>query len=168
MNMNTTSLANKDQKNTKAILQSRLVDCIDLMQQAKQAHWNVRGMHFLALHELFDKLHESLEESADQIAERIMQQDGIAEGTCKFVATHSSLPEFPKGIRDGNELIIFMHESLLVFRKLLEQNLDSLAKWNDPITADLLTDISRGIDKNLWFLDSHLPLQKKSVASSVA
>ena len=54
-----------------ALLNQQLVDTIDLYTQVKQAHWNVKGPHFIALHELFDKLAEELEGPVDDIAERV-------------------------------------------------------------------------------------------------
>jgi len=40
------------------LLNRHLADAIDLAYQAKQAHWNVKGPSFIALHELFDEVVE--------------------------------------------------------------------------------------------------------------
>src|SRR5437660_9218703 len=64
-----------------ALLNQRLADAVDLQTQMKQAHWNVKGPHFIGLHELFDKTDEAVEAYVDLIAERIVQLGGIAEGT---------------------------------------------------------------------------------------
>src|SRR5436305_14538665 len=77
------------------LLNSRLADCIDLQTQTKQAHWNVKGPNFIALHELFDKINEDAEDYVDDIAERVVQLGGVAEGTARTVAKRSSLSEYP-------------------------------------------------------------------------
>src|SRR5262249_562388 len=78
------------------LLNARLADCIDLQTQTKQAHWNVKGPNFIALHELFDKINEDVEDYVDEIAERAVQLGGVAEGTARMVAKRSSLGEYPK------------------------------------------------------------------------
>src|ERR1700730_7488826 len=83
------------------LLNARLADCIDLQTQTKQAHWNVKGPSFIALHELFDKVNEAVDGYLDDIAERAVQLGGVAEGTARTAAKRSSLPEYPaKGV-DG-------------------------------------------------------------------
>jgi starvation-inducible DNA-binding protein len=77
------------------LLNARLADCIDLQTQTKQAHRNVKGPNFIALHELFDKINEDVEDYADDIAERTVQLGGVAEGTARRVAERSSLSEYP-------------------------------------------------------------------------
>src|SRR5207244_12448514 len=73
-----------------ALLNQRLADCIDLQTQCKQAHWNVKGPTFIALHKLFDEINEDVEGYVDLIAERIVQLGGIAEGTVGVVADRST------------------------------------------------------------------------------
>src|SRR5260370_14600481 len=77
------------------LLNARLADCIDLQTQTKQAHWNVKGPTFIALHELFDKINEAVEDYVDDIAERAVQLGGVAEGTARMAAKRSSLTEYP-------------------------------------------------------------------------
>src|SRR5215470_6230038 len=72
-----------------ALLNRRLADAIDLQLQLKQAHWNVKGPHFIGLHELFDKIAEDVETYMDEIAERVVQLGGIAQGTVRAAASHS-------------------------------------------------------------------------------
>src|SRR5258707_7211174 len=88
---------------TKAIdlLNARLADAIDLGTQIKQAHWNVKGPNFIALHELFDKINEDVEDYVDDIAERAVQLGGVAEGTARIAAQRSSLGEYPRNTVDG-------------------------------------------------------------------
>src|SRR5438132_12146012 len=81
---------------------ARLADAIDLQTQTKQAHWNVKGPNFIALHELFDKINEEVEDYVDDIAERAVQLGGVAEGTARMVAKRSSLREYPANAVDGH------------------------------------------------------------------
>src|SRR5437764_14036032 len=83
------------------LLNARLADCIDLQTQTKQAHWNVKGPHFIGLHELFDKISAGVEDYADGLAERAVQLGGVAEGTARAVAKRSSLAEYPAKVVDG-------------------------------------------------------------------
>src|SRR5213080_5449091 len=78
-----------------ALMNQRLADAVDLQMQMKQAHWNVKGPHFIGLHELFDQIDEAVEAYVDLIAERVVQLGGIAEGTAAVVATRTSLLEYP-------------------------------------------------------------------------
>src|SRR6185503_1168537 len=72
-----------------SLLNQRLADSIDLQTQCKQAHWNVKGPHFIGLHKLFDEVNEAVEGYVDEIAERVVQLGGVAEGTAKVVAQRS-------------------------------------------------------------------------------
>src|SRR5438034_9015644 len=84
-----------------ALINQRLADVIDLQLQLKQAHWNVKGPHFIGLHELFDKIAEDVETYVDEIAERVVQLGGIAQGTVRVAAAGSRLEEYPLTIADG-------------------------------------------------------------------
>src|SRR5437899_2769284 len=86
-----------------ALLQERLAEALDLVTQAKQAHWNVKGPSFIALHQLFDQVYEHAGEHVDLIAERIVQLGGTAEGTLRAAARRSHLPEYPLSIARGEE-----------------------------------------------------------------
>ncbi len=138
-----------------ALLQARLADSIDLMIQAKQAHWNVKGPDFFALHQLFDKLAEDAEAYADLVAERIVQLGGTAEGTLRVAARKSSLPEYPLAIASGRKHIAALSVSLSAFGKLARKTIDLANGLKDADTADIFTEISRGADKYLWFVEAH-------------
>src|SRR5215471_10618550 len=97
------------------LLNARLADCIDLQTQLKQAHWNVKGPHFISLHELFDKIAEDVEDYVDTIAERIVQLGGIAEGTARVAAKRSRLEEYPLEIADGSAHIEAVARALSTF-----------------------------------------------------
>src|SRR5260221_9195971 len=129
------------------LLIARLADCIDLQTQAKQAHWNVKGPNFIALHELFDKINEEVEDYVDDIAERAVQLGGIAEGTARMVAKRSSLPEYPLSAADGRSHVEALSSALATFGKAARKAIGEANDLDDLDTADLFTEVSRGIDK---------------------
>ena len=137
------------------LLQPRLADAVDLATQAKQAHWNVKGPSFIALHELFDKIADDAGEYTDLIAERITTLGGIAEGTAAVAAERSTLPRYPLAIFEGTEHVEALATALATFGKSVRSNIDQAAEIGDQDTADLFTEVSRGIDKNLWFVEAH-------------
>ncbi|MBV8130063.1 MAG: DNA starvation/stationary phase protection protein Dps [Planctomycetaceae bacterium] len=138
------------------LLNARLADCKDLQTQTKQAHWNVKGPHFIGLHELFDKINEDVEDYVDEIAERAVQLGGVAEGTARVVAKRSSLPEYPLNAVDGRSHVEALSTALAAFGKSARQAIDQANELHDLDTADILTDVSRGVDKWLWFVEAHL------------
>lgn len=138
------------------LLNARLADTIDLALQIKQAHWNVKGPNFIALHELFDKLHDEAEAYYDDIAERITALGGTAYGTSKTVAEASSLPGYPTDITDGLDHVKALAASYAALGKSIRAGIDTAAGAGDADTADLFTGMSRGLDKTLWFLEAHL------------
>jgi starvation-inducible DNA-binding protein len=142
---------------TKAIelLNARLADAIDLATQIKQAHWNVKGANFIALHELFDKINEDVQDYVDDIAERAVQLGGIAEGTARMAAKRSTLSEYPTKTVDGPDHVEALSSVLAAFGKLARAAIDSANDLGDLDTADLFTEISRVIDKWLWFVEAH-------------
>src|ERR1700756_4540290 len=85
------------------LLNARLADAIDLQTQMKQAHWNVKGPTFIALHELFDKINEDVEDYVDLIAERVVQLGGTALGTARSIVQRSQLTEYPLDIGNGRD-----------------------------------------------------------------
>jgi starvation-inducible DNA-binding protein len=138
------------------LLNARLADAIDLQTQMKQAHWNVKGPHFIALHELFDKVNEAVEEYIDEIAERCVQIGGQALGTARTVAKASSLAEYPTQISAGHEHVAAVSTALASFGKNVRAGIDKADEAHDKDTADIFTEVSRGIDQWLWFVEAHL------------
>jgi len=136
---------------------ARLADAIDLQTQTKQAHWNVKGPHFIALHELFDKVNADVEDYVDLIAERAVQLGGAVEGTARSVAKRSMLTEYPavKG-GDGNEHVDALSSALASFGKLARAAAGDSDRAGDANTNDIFVEISRGVDKWLWMLEAHL------------
>jgi starvation-inducible DNA-binding protein len=143
---------------TKAVelLNARLADCIDLQTQTKQAHWNVKGPNFIALHELFDKISKEVEDYVDDIAERAVQLGGVAQGTARTVARASSLPDYPPNTVDGRSHVEALSSALAAFGKAAREAIHQANELGDLDTADLFTEVSRGIDKWLWFVEAHL------------
>ena len=138
-----------------ALLNNRLADCVDLQSQAKQAHWNVKGSHFIGLHKLFDEIYEAVEEYVDLIAERIVQLGGIAEGTVRAAAERSSLNEYPLVLSSGEEHVAALSDALAQFSGVAREGIPELEELEDPDSMDILTEVSRGVDKWLWFVEAH-------------
>jgi starvation-inducible DNA-binding protein len=137
------------------LLNLRLADCIDLQTQTKQAHWNVRGPSFWGLHKLFDKINEAVEEYVDSIAERAAQLGGEVQGTARQVAGRSTLPEYPLGVRGGRDHVKALANALSTFGKTVREAIDQADEAEDKDTADVFTEVSRGIDQWLWFVEAH-------------
>jgi starvation-inducible DNA-binding protein len=137
------------------ILNARLADAIDLQSQTKQAHWNVKGSSFIALHELFDTISGEVTTYVDDIAERVVQLGGTAYGTSRTAASNSSLDEYPLDIYEGSEHVAALSTVMASFGKKIRENIDQASDLQDATTADLFTGISRGIDKSLWFVEAH-------------
>ena len=141
------------------LLNQRLADCIDLQTQCKQAHWNVKGPAFIALHKLFDEVNEDVEEYVDLLAERIVQLGGIAEGTVGVVAKRSSLIDYPLGLSTGPEHVAALSDALATFGRTARVGIEEMNELEDADSADILTEISRGVDKWLWFVEAHQQAQ---------
>lgn len=149
------SLPEKTRIEITALLQERLTDSIDLMMQAKQAHWNVKGHNFIALHELFDKVYNDTGVFVDLIAERIVQLGGIAQGTIRVAAKKSSLPEYPLDITSGKKHVAELAHAIAFYGELLRKAIATSTQLKDADTADIFTQVSRGADMNLWFVEAH-------------
>ena len=142
------------------LLNARLADCKDLQTQVKQAHWNVKGPSFISLHLLFDKINDDVENYVDEIAERAVQLGGVAEGTARMVARRSSLAEYPASAVDGRSHVEALSSALAAFGKAARKAIDDANDLGDLDTADLFTEVSRGIDKWLWFVEAHLQAER--------
>jgi starvation-inducible DNA-binding protein len=138
------------------MLNARLADSLDLKSQAKHAHWNVKGMSFIALHELFDQVATEVEGYSDMLAERVTILGGTAEGTVRVAAENSSLSQYPLEITEGRDHVDALSTALADFAKHTRENVDEADDAGDMITADLFTEVARGTDKLLWFVEAHM------------
>jgi starvation-inducible DNA-binding protein len=138
------------------LLNQELADTTDLYSQTKQAHWNVKGIHFYQLHLLFDQLAEKRQGEADELAERATELGGYALGTVRMAAASSRLPEIPTGINAGVDYVRTLVERYGIHANNMRAAIDEADEAGDKDTADLFTEISRELDKDLWFLQAHL------------
>src|SRR2546426_8396040 len=127
------------------LLNQRLADCIDLQTQCKQAHWNVKGPTFIALHKLFDEINEDVQEYADLLAERVVQLGAVAEGTVGLVAERSSLIDYPLALSTGAEHVAALSDALAMFGRTARVGIEEMNELEDAGSADILTEISRGV-----------------------
>jgi len=138
------------------LLNERLASAIDLEYQAKQAHWNVKGPRFHALHELFDEVASAAGEAADELAERAVQLGGTARGSVRLAAKTSALEEYPLEAVSGDEHVSALSTALATFGAQVREGIEAAAKLGDADTSDLFTELSRAADKHLWFVEAHL------------
>jgi starvation-inducible DNA-binding protein len=139
-----------------ALLNARLADAIDLRLAIKQAHWNVKGPNFIALHELFDQIQARVDVFVDDIAERGVALGGLVAGTSQTVAKSSQLEAYPTDVTDEKAHLKALADRLAAFGKLARAAIDAADEAGDKDTADLFTGVSRQIDKDLWFIEAHL------------
>jgi starvation-inducible DNA-binding protein len=139
-----------------ALLNARLVDTIDLRLAVKQAHWNVKGPNFIALHELFDQIQGRVDTFADDIAERSVALAGVVAGTSQAVAKATQLEAYPTNAVDEKAHLEALADRLSAYGKLAREAINAADEAGDKDTADLFTGVSRQIDKDLWFIEAHL------------
>lgn len=150
------SLAAPARAQVATLLNGRLADAIDLQSQCKQAHWNVKGPQFIALHHLFDDVYGAVTEYVDLIAERIVQLGGIAEGTIRVAAERSELDEYPLEMWAGMDHVKSLSTALGAFGSRIRFAIQETDELEDAGSADLCTEVSRGVEKWLWFVEAHL------------
>jgi len=138
------------------LLNQQLADTLDLFSQTKQAHWNVKGEEFYQLHKMFDEHAGCAAEWTDLIAERAVMLGGYATGTVRMAAASSTLDEFPTDITKSMEYVAAMVERWAAYANNIRDAIDTADQAGDATTADLLTEISRQADMNLWFQEAHL------------
>jgi starvation-inducible DNA-binding protein len=149
-------LPEKSRQASVKVLNQQLADTTDLYTQTKHAHWNVKGMHFYQLHLLFDDLAKEVIEYQDLIAERATALGGYAAGTLRMSAASSALPEYPTDAVDGSDHLKALIARYSAYGAATRKAIETTDELRDRDTSDLFTQISRGIDKSLWFLESHL------------
>lgn len=149
-------LSEKTRRKVVNLLSVRLADAIDLKLQAKQAHWNVKGPNFIALHELFDEIAGVVDGHVDDLAERITALGGVAEGTSQVVAKRTSLDGYPLEATAGKQHLDALANALSTFARLTREAIDTCDDVGDKVTADLFNEITGSIDKQLWLVEAHL------------
>lgn len=154
------SLPDNARKAMIELLQTSLYDGVDLQTQVKQAHWNLKGPSFIALHELFDQVHGLVSGHVDSIAERLVTLGGVASGTARDAAARSRLDEYPHDIVEGQAHAAALADVLATFSTTCRKAVDTADEAGDPLTADLFTSIAREFDKQVWFVEAHLQAKR--------
>ena len=139
-----------------ALVNQQLADTADLHSQAKQAHWNVKGLQFQALHELFDAVAAILHGQVDALAERATALGGVALGTVRQAAANSSLVESPADAVTGVDYLQALRDRLAAYAASTRAASRRAGELGDPTSEDLFIEISHGADKYLYFLEAHL------------
>lgn len=150
-------LIKKAKESSVAELQPFLINAIDLHNQIKLSHWNLKAHDFIAIHRLLDEVAGTVLEAIDLTAERVRQLGVSVSATTAEVAKGSNLKKFPEGVLDRKKAVTAVCESLSMTVKRLHESIEKVDEAGDAITADLLTQVSRSLEVQLWFLESHLP-----------
>ncbi|MEL7436718.1 MAG: DNA starvation/stationary phase protection protein Dps, partial [Chloroflexota bacterium] len=138
------------------VLNQQLADLSDLYSQTKQAHWNVRGIHFAQFHELFDEVAASIHPYIDELAERVNTLGGYAYGTVSMVAIASRLDDFPTDVVEGIAMLDVVIDRWASYSEMLRDAIEVADDVDDDLTEDLLIEVGRVVDKGLWFLEAHV------------
>ncbi|QYU67251.1 DNA starvation/stationary phase protection protein Dps [Leptolyngbya sp. 15MV] len=156
--------ANDLQDNAKqvsiGVLQATLTDAIDLYNATRQAHWNVKGPHFAALHALFETFYDQLAADIDELAERIVQLGGTANGTTQSVATGTRAAPYPQGLTAGMEHVAALLDRYAALARHARAGIEATDEAGDADTADILTGVSKHLDKAVWMLEAHTQAER--------
>lgn len=153
------SLDDKTRASSVELLNARLADGIDLALAIKQAHWNMRGPNFIGIHELMDQFRAEMDDGNDLIAERAAQLGGAVFGTTQTVAESTNVEPYPVDIFAMDDHLHALIDRFGTVANAIRDAIDTSEKAGDADTADIFTEVSRTLDKNLWFLESHLPVK---------
>lgn len=137
-----------------AVLQACLTDSIDLYNSTRQAHWNVKGAHFHGLHAMFESFYDTLAADIDELAERLVQLGGTAVGVSQDVAAKTRLPAYPTDLRAGKDHVAALTDRYAALAKSMREGIDETDEAGDADTADILTGVSKNLDKALWMLEA--------------
>jgi starvation-inducible DNA-binding protein len=160
MHMKSYPTKNNLQSNVKTasieLLNARVADCIDLALVTKQAHWNLKGKEFIAVHEMLDGFRTQVDDYVDTMAERVVQLGGTALGTVQTTAKGTTLSPYPVDIHSVPDHLKALIERYGQSANSIREAIDQSAESGDATTADVFTEVSRGLDKSLWFLEAHV------------
>jgi starvation-inducible DNA-binding protein len=137
-------------------LNARLADGIDLALAIKQAHWNLKGPQFIGIHEMLDGFRDEIDDLNDKVAERAVQLGGTAFGTSQVVAERSKLTAYPTDVYAIADHLAALIDRYASYANAVRENIDETDEAGDAGTADLFTEVSRAVDKQLWFLEAHV------------
>ena len=140
-----------------SLLNETMASGIDLTLAVKQAHWNLKGSGFIGVHELLDDVADRMRDRVDLMAERAVIMGGVAKGTLQDVAGSSKLDPYPDSIIDITEHLQHLSDRFVSYGRQVREAIESADEAGDEDTADLFTEVSRGIDKDAWFIGANLP-----------
>ena len=150
------SLPEKNRVELIALLNVTLAGVSDLYIQLKHAHWNIKGLEFIALHKLFDEQAELIEAQVDTVAERVTALGGTALGTVQDIVSNTQLKTFPANIFTAKMVIEHLAHNFAILGEMARQNIAKAEQYGDIVTGDIYIGLARFLDKNLWFLEAHL------------
>lgn len=155
MPVNLQGLEDNARKTAISELQACMTDGLSLSMSLKQAHWNLKGPNFIAVHELLDGVKARLDPNIDDMAERIQQLDGTAVGTVEEVARATRLEPYPTNLTAVEDHLREVANRLRAYGKRVRTAIDTVDEAGDADSADILTAASRQADKDLWFIEAH-------------
>src|ERR1700719_2362474 len=138
------------------LLNARIADVIDLALLTKQAHWNIKGPRFIAIHEMLDGFRDQIDEYTDTMAERVAQLGGTALGTTQTVAKGTTLPAYLTDIYTIDDHLAALIDRYAEVANAVRKAIHDADEAGDANTADIFTEAWRGLDKSLWFLEAHI------------
>jgi starvation-inducible DNA-binding protein len=148
------------QKNRQVValeMSKLLADEFILYTKTRNAHWNVEGGDFHAMHLFFESQYEQLDEIMDSVAERIRTIGHYAPATIKSYLKLTHLTESGEdrnGSLDFIRELLSDHESIIEF---LRSKIPPFAStYKDLGTSDYITGLMETHEKMAWMLRSHL------------
>ncbi|MDE0970539.1 MAG: DNA starvation/stationary phase protection protein [Octadecabacter sp.] len=122
---------------------------------AQNFHWNVKGMAFGPLHDLFQKIYEDHFIGQDDLAERIRSIDAHADGMLAGMIKRSKVAEHD-GHASDKDMIKMMQDAQETLAETIAGCGELAAKHGDTLTEDLCILRGQVHEKFAWFLRSHL------------